>query len=399
MAKKRILLCVTGGIAAYKAIDLASQLYKYGYEVKCVFTENALRFVQATSFAAITHNTIHQGLFDDPDPIVHISLADWADLVVIAPATANIIAKAAHGIGDDLLSTLLIAHTKPLLVVPAMNVHMFVSAANQANLQTLKDRKHHILQPSTGMLACGYTGEGKYPPNEEIVAAIETYLSYGEDLAGKKVMVTAGATLEAIDPMRFISNRSSGKMGLALARALALRGAEVYLIHGHIEAPPPHYLEEAVYTESADEMYAAVMSRFANMDWIIKCAAVADYKPEHISNTKLPKTESNSLKLVATPDILQELGNKKQPQQKLIGFAAQTDDLINKGLDKLKRKKLDMICINNISVAGADVSEITVIGKLPEIPMLPENKKLNGITIKGSKLALAHEIIDLVKTL
>ncbi|MDD2231055.1 MAG: bifunctional phosphopantothenoylcysteine decarboxylase/phosphopantothenate--cysteine ligase CoaBC [Candidatus Cloacimonetes bacterium] len=399
MGNKRILLCVTGGIAAYKAIDLASQLCKSGYDVKCVFTENALRFVQAASFAAITHNSTHQSLFDDSDPIVHISLADWADMVVIAPATANVIAKAAHGIADDLLSTMLVAHTKPMLIVPAMNVHMFLSASTQHNLQILKERKHHILQPSTGMLACGYSGQGKYPPNEEIIAAIATYLDYGEDLAGKKVLVTAGSTIEAIDPMRFLSNRSSGKMGLALARALALRGAEVHLIHGHIETLPPHYLAELVHTESADEMYAAVMSRFAKMDWIIKCAAVADYKPESSSSTKLPKSESHPLILVATPDILLELGTKKLPHQKLIGFAAQTDDLISKGLEKYNRKHLDMICINNIAVAGSDNSEITVLGKLPEIPRLSKNTELNTTTMKGSKLALANKIIDLVKSL
>ncbi len=226
MPKTRILLGVTGGIAAYKAIDLASRLYKLGYEVKCVLTNNALQFVRPASFAAITHNSIHLNMFDDPDPVVHISLADWADIIVIAPATANIIAKAAHGIGDDLLSTILLAHVKPVLFVPAMNVHMLEAAPTQENLTTLKSRKHHILQPSSGMLACGYEGLGKYPPNEEVVAAINTYLHYQEDLSGTKVLITAGATIEAIDPMRFISNRSSGKMGLALARAMALRGAE-----------------------------------------------------------------------------------------------------------------------------------------------------------------------------
>lgn len=399
MQKIKILLCVTGGIAAYKAIDLASRLYKQGYEIKCVLTENAMQFVRPASFVAITHNSIHLNMFEDADPVVHISLADWADLVVIAPATANIIAKAAHGIADDLLSTLLLAHTKPILFVPAMNVHMLESCATQENLNTLKARKHHILQPGKGMLACGYEGLGKYPPNEEVMAAIYTYLQYQEDLKGKKVLITAGATIEAIDPMRFISNRSSGKMGLALARAMALRGAEVHLVYGHVEAPLPHYLAETVFTESAEAMREAVVSRFAAMDWIIKCAAVADYKPASQAINKLPKNQEHCLNLVSTPDILQELGDRKLPHQKLIGFAAQTDDLTSKGLDKYQRKHLDMICVNHIKTAGADDSEITVIGKLPNQAWLPEASELNYTNITGSKLSLAHSIADLIKTL
>ncbi|PKN72233.1 MAG: bifunctional phosphopantothenoylcysteine decarboxylase/phosphopantothenate--cysteine ligase CoaBC [Candidatus Cloacimonetes bacterium HGW-Cloacimonetes-3] len=399
MPKTRILLGVTGGIAAFKAIDLASKLYKLGYEVKCVLTENALQFVRPASFAAITHNSIHLNMFNDPDPIVHISLADWADIIVVAPATANIIAKAAHGIGDDLLSTIFLAHTKPILFVPAMNVHMLESAPTQDNLTILKHRKHHILQPSSGMLACGYEGQGKYPPNEEIVAAINTFLNYQNDLSGTKVLITAGATIEAIDPMRFISNRSSGKMGLALARALALRGAEVCLVYGHIEATIPHYLTETIFAESADSMREAVLSRYKDVDWIIKCAAVADYKPLTASTSKLPKCELNCIDLISTPDILQELGTLKLPHQKLIGFAAQTDDLLDKALDKYKRKNLDMICVNNIEVAGSDDSEITLIGKLPGQASLPEAPELSYLTINGNKFSLAHRIVDNVKTL
>ncbi|MDD2424103.1 MAG: bifunctional phosphopantothenoylcysteine decarboxylase/phosphopantothenate--cysteine ligase CoaBC [Candidatus Cloacimonetes bacterium] len=381
--KPRILLCVCGGIAAYKAIDLASQLYKAGYEIRTILTQAAHEFVSPLNFAAITHSSVHSSLWEDCDPIPHISLADWADLIVVAPATANSLAKAAHGLGDDLLSSVLLAHTKPVLWVPAMNVNMYSSPATQANLSILRERGNHILEPATGMLACAYEGKGKYPPNLEILYAIRSYLHYGKDLIGKKVLVTAGASVEQIDPMRMITNRSSGKMGIALARALSLRGAEVSLIYASVTEEIPYYLFEAVQALSVDEMYAQVMSRSAKMDWIIKCAAVSDYKPKQMYQDKIKKGGSLSLDLVSTPDILAELGKNKGPQQKLIGFAAETQDLAENALRKLKSKQLDLIIANHLSNAGKATNAIHLI-----------SDKAEPFLIEGDKFELAHQIID-----
>lgn len=395
----KLLLCVCGGIAAYKALDLASMLHKAGHELRCVLTENARKFVSPLSFEAISSHAVESDLFGSQDPIIHISLADWADMIIIAPATANIMAKAVQGIGDDLVSTLILAHTKPMLFVPAMNVHMYDAIPTQENMQLLRKRGHHVLEPATGLLACGYEGQGKYPPNPEIVYAIQTYLQYGEDLKGKQVLITAGATVEAIDPMRYISNHSSGKMGLALARALALRGAKVSLIYGKISETVPYYLHEAVEVVSATEMRNEVLKRFPESDWTIKCAAVADYQPEHYAREKLPKAEKLSLALVATPDILKQLGEKKAATQKLIGFAAESGDVIAGAIKKITGKKLDLICANSTDVVGKNDTELTVIGKLKNGQALPEAPEYSSIHLSGSKFSVALGIIDAIQTL
>lgn len=384
MNKPKILLGITGGIAAYKAIDLASQMHKLGWEIECILSAGAQEFVRPLSFEAITGKKAHTQFWSDADPIPHIHLADWADLVVIAPATANIIAKTAHGISDDLLSATLLAHPKPLLFVPAMNVHMYENVATQTNIAVLQQRGHYVLSPDTGMLACGYSGKGKYPPNSEVLAAINTYLYHNQDLKGKQVMVTAGATLEAIDPMRYISNRSSGKMGLSLARALALRGAEVHLIHGIISQPLPHYLSSLTACESAADMRAAVFEQASEMDMIFMCAAVADYRPQQTQASKLPKQKELDLKLSKTDDILEELGKQKKPGQILVGFSAQTDDDLSIAQTKLHRKNLDLICMNRISYAGKDDNEIMLITSSDQAPKL----------LKGDKFSLAHQIVS-----
>ena len=399
MSGKRILLCVSGGISAYKAIDLASQLSKQGWEVKCVLTENAMKFVTPINFSAITHNSVHTSLFSDIDPIPHITLSSWADLIVVAPATANIIGKAATGIADDLLSTILVASNKPVLFVPAMNVNMYQSLIVQENLRKLKEWGNYVLQPETGMLACGVTGEGKYPSNTEVVYAIKTYLNYHTDLQGIKVLLTAGATIEAIDPMRYLSNRSSGKMGFAIARALALRGAEVTLIYGNIQLELPYYLKEAVFCESAAKMYDAVITRYAEMDWLICCAAVADYKPKETILQKLPKQEELNLEFVPTIDILAELGKLKKANQRLIGFAAQSDNLIQSAIDKYYHKNLDLICANDIRFAGRDDDELIVQGKIKGYPPLKEDPNINSVVMKGDKFLLAHNLINILKEL
>lgn len=385
-----ILLCVCGGIAAYKVIDLASRLVKAGYSVKTVLTENAGRFVSPMNFAALTHNTVHTSMWEDADPIPHITLADWADLIIVAPATANAIAKAVSGIGDDLISTIFLAHTKPILWVPAMNVNMYQHPATQANIHVLKQRGHHVMEPVTGMLACGYEGKGKYPPNQEVMYSVKTYLNYSQDLQGTKVLVTAGATSEAIDPMRTITNKSSGKMGLALARALALRGASVTLIYANISGDLPYYLDAAVYTPDVESMHKEVLKRARKMDWIVKCAAVSDYKPKLQARHKIKKGEALQLELVRTQDILADLGKAKLPGQKLIGFAAETRDFQAQGLKKLKAKNLDMIVVNDLAHAGSDTNEILLI---------TSQAKQDTPGISGDKFDLAHAIIDRIKSL
>ncbi|MFA5510609.1 MAG: bifunctional phosphopantothenoylcysteine decarboxylase/phosphopantothenate--cysteine ligase CoaBC [Candidatus Cloacimonadaceae bacterium] len=387
-----ILLCVSGGIAAYKAIDLASQLKKAGHRVRTILTANAREFVQPINFSAITGESVHVSNFEDADPIPHITLADWADLVVIAPATANIIAKAVHGIADDLCSTTLLAHTKPKLWIPAMNVNMYQNPATQSNLATLKERGDHLLEPETGLLACGYEGKGKYPPNEELVAAVNCYWQYGRDLDGIKVLVTAGATEEAIDPMRKITNASTGKMGLAICRALALRGAEVTLVHGRMSSPPPYYLHETVFTPDVKSMLEAVIERSTKMDWIIKSAAVSDFTPAVKYDEKIEKSGDLTLELIPTPDILMTLGSMKPDQQKLIGFAAQTHDMLAKAKIKLQKKNLDMICANLLSTAGADDSQITIM-------RASDTSEDDYTVVSGLKHQVAYAIIDNIKAL
>jgi len=387
MEKKKILLCVTGGIAAYKVIDLASRLTKKGFAVRTVLTRNAQEFVSALNFAAITNESVQTELFGDKDPIPHIHLADWADLIVVAPATANMMAKAVHGIADDLMSSILLAHTQPVLWVPAMNVHMYEHPTTQDNIKQLLNRGNHVLEPSTGMLACGYEGKGKFPPAEEILYAIRTYLNYQQDLKGKKVLITAGGTAESIDPMRTISNRSSGKMGLALARAAALRGAEVSLVYGNVSVTIPYYLKEAIQTESVSEMKKAVDKLAAKMDIIIMAAAVSDFTPVKANQNKIKKSTKLTLELAQTPDILADLGRKKKPGQRLIGFAAETENLTENAKTKLVQKKLDLIVANLLSVSGKDDTEITLL------------TKKSSLKLKADKFTAAHFILDKIKGL
>jgi len=384
---QKILLCVTGGIAAYKAIDLASRLHKAGAKVKTVLTANARQFVTPLNFAAITSESVHTEMFTDADPIPHISLADWADLVVVAPATANVMAKAVHGIADDLMSSILLAHTKPILWVPAMNVNMYSHPATQDNINALRVRGHHILEPMTGMLACGYEGKGKYPPNDEVIRAIETYLEHTLDLTGFRILITAGATVEAIDPMRMITNRSSGKTGLALARAAKLRGAGVTLIHAHVTQSIPYYLDKVLKAETVDIMHKAVQAELKNHDWLIMCAAVSDYRPAQPKKQKIKKGKDLTIDLVPTPDILTEATKHKTKRQKFIGFAAETNDHAANARDKLTRKGLDMIIANDLQVAGADATEVLAITTKESIP------------IKGDKLDVAHQILSIILSL
>lgn len=352
--EKTVLLCVTGCIAAYKSCEILRLLQKAGYRVKVLMTEHATQFVGPTTFRALTHEKVAIGLFDDPeDPIHHISLAQEADVVLVAPATANCIAKMAHGIADDLMSTTLLATKAPILIAPAMNSGMWSAAATQENVEVLKSRGVHFVQPESGYLACGDVGSGRLPTPEAIADATCSLLQGSTDLVGEHVLITAGPTHEPIDPVRYIANRSSGKMGLELARAARDRGANVTLIAGPIELPIPAGIE-TIHVQTASQMYNAAVKAFGRSTIAILAAAVADYTPSAPSDHKLKKAVDpiDSIPLIQTQDILAELSSNKEDRI-VIGFAAETNDIMEYAQAKLKRKGCDAIVANDVSRSDA----------------------------------------------
>ena len=352
--EKTVLLCVTGCIAAYKSCEILRLLQKAGYRVKVLMTEHATQFVGPTTFRALTHEKVAIGLFDDPeDPIHHISLAQEADVVLVAPATANCIAKMAHGIADDLMSTTLLATKAPILIAPAMNSGMWSAAATQENVEVLKSRGVHFVQPDSGYLACGDIGSGRLPTPEAIADATCSLLQGSTDLVGEHVLITAGPTHEPIDPVRYIANRSSGKMGLELARAARDRGANVTLIAGPIELPIPAGIE-TIHVQTASQMYNAAVKAFGRSTIAILAAAVADYTPSAPSDHKLKKAVDpiDSIPLIQTQDILAELSSNKEDRI-VIGFAAETNDVMDYAVAKLKRKGCDAIVANDVSRSDA----------------------------------------------
>lgn len=352
--EKTVLLCVTGCIAAYKSCEILRLLQKAGYRVKVLMTEHATQFVGPTTFRALTHEKVAVGLFDDPeDPIHHISLAQEADVVLVAPATANCIAKMAHGIADDLMSTTLLATKAPILIAPAMNSGMWSAAATQENVEVLKGRGVHFVQPDSGYLACGDIGSGRLPTPEAIADATCSLLQGSTDLVGEHVLITAGPTHEPIDPVRYIANRSSGKMGLELARAARDRGANVTLIAGPIELPIPAGIE-TIHVQTASQMYSAAVKAFGRSTIAILAAAVADYAPSAPSDHKLKKAVDpiNSIPLIQTQDILAKLSSNKEDRI-VIGFAAETNDVVDYAVAKLKRKGCDAIVANDVSRSDA----------------------------------------------
>lgn len=352
--EKTVLLCVTGCIAAYKSCEILRLLQKAGYRVKVLMTEHATQFVGPTTFRALTHEKVAIGLFDDPeDPIHHISLAQEADVVLVAPATANCIAKMAHGIADDLMSTTLLATKAPILIAPAMNSGMWSAAATQENVEVLKSRGVHFVQPDSGYLACGDVGSGRLPTPEAIADATCSLLQGSTDLVGEHVLITAGPTHEPIDPVRYIANRSSGKMGLELARAARDRGANVTLIAGPIELPIPAGIE-TIHVQTASQMYNAAVKAFGRSTIAILAAAVADYTPSAPSDHKLKKAVDpiDSIPLIQTQDILAELSSNKE-ERIVIGFAAETNDVMEYAQAKLKRKGCDAIVANDVSRSDA----------------------------------------------
>lgn len=352
--EKTVLLCVTGCIAAYKSCEILRLLQKAGYRVKVLMTEHATQFVGPTTFRALTHEKVAIGLFDDPeDPIHHISLAQEADVVLVAPATANCIAKMAHGIADDLMSTTLLATKAPILIAPAMNSGMWSAAATQENVEVLKSRGVHFVQPDSGYLACGDVGSGRLSTPEAIADATCSLLQGSTDLVGEHVLITAGPTHEPIDPVRYIANRSSGKMGLELARAARDRGANVTFIAGPIELPIPAGIE-TIHVQTASQMRNAAVMAFGRSTIAILAAAVADYTPSAPSDHKLKKAVDpiNSIPLIQTQDILAELSSNKEDRI-VIGFAAETNDVVDYAEAKLRRKGCDAIVANDVSRSDA----------------------------------------------
>lgn len=366
---KNVLIGVTGGIAVYKACDLTSKLTQLGANVRVVMTEGATEFVSPLTFQALSRNDVYVDTFDEKEPskIAHVDLADWAEIAIIAPATANTIGKLAHGIADNMLTTILLATRADIYIAPAMNVHMYAHPAVQENMQKLANWNFHFIEPGSGYLACGYVGKGRLEEPQTIIKTIEHHQKQSTILNGKKVLITAGPTQEALDPVRYFTNHSSGKMGFALAEAVARASAEVTLIAGpvHLETPVGNITRIDVTT--AEEMYHAVWEHFDTSDIVIKAAAVADYRPSEVHSQKMKKSEGElKIDLERTKDILLSLGKHKK-KQFLVGFAAETTDPLEYGKKKLREKNLDAIVINNVSERGAgfavDTNIVTYINK------------------------------------
>ena len=364
---KKIVLGVTGGIAIFKAVDLVSKLRKQGVEVRVVMTENAAKFISPLLFAEISGHKCAVSMWDGRDEfnVEHIALANWGDLLLVAPATANILAKMACGLADDLLSTVLLAAPCPKIVCPAMNTGMYENAATQENLKTLAGRGITVMEPASGELACGTSGAGRLPEVPEIIAYLEQFLAQREgDMRGLKVMVTAAGTREPIDPVRFVGNRSSGKMGYSIARQALLRGADVTLITGPSALTPPPYAK-VIRVETTKQMLDACLSVYPDTDIVIKAAAVADFKPRSVADQKIKKIhpeDGMTIVMDQNPDILKTLGGMKK-QQFLVGFAAETQNLLENAANKVKKKNLDMIVANDVSLKGAGFNTDTNIVK------------------------------------
>ena len=384
---KKILIGVTGGIAAYKVVEVVSRLKKLGAEVKVVMTKSATEFIAPRTFQEITKNPVSVEMFSETVNyhVEHIALANFADLVLIAPATANFLAKAAHGIADDLLTTIILATPAPLMIAPAMNTLMLEHPATKSNIEILKQRGAKIIDAEIGLLACGTSGKGRLAEPENICAEIVKFFA-PKNLAGKKILVTAGGTAEPIDPVRFIGNRSSGKMGYEIAKAAQMHGAEVVLISGNATVSPPANVK-FVKVETAEQMREKVLAEFETVDAVIMAAAVSDYRPKTIYPQKIKKSNENlTIELVKNPDILKELGQLKK-NQLLVGFAAETANIISYAKDKIDEKNLDFIVANDVTQEGAgfsvDTNIASIITRDGEIENCP----------KMSKTELAEKII------
>ena len=393
---KKIVLGVTGGIAVYKAVDLVSRLRKQGCQVRVVMTEHAQQFVTPLTFKEISGNQVAVSMWSSNQEfnVEHIALANWADAFVVAPATANIIAKMAYGLADDLLSTTLLAAQAPIVVCPAMNTGMYENAATQENIAKLQGRGVTVMPPAVGKLACGTSGAGRLPEPQEIVEFLSAFFAKREgDLCGLKVLVTAAGTREPIDPVRFVGNRSSGKMGYAVAQMAAERGAEVLLVSGPSALAIPANVK-AIEVETTNEMLEACLEAYEAADIVIKAAAVADYRPRDVADQKIKKKTDDALTVVMdkNPDILKTLGAQKT-HQVLVGFAAETQNLLENARDKVVKKNLDMIVANDVTAAGAGFNADTNIvkflfanGEVRSLEQMPKVDVANCILDEALKI-------------
>ena len=390
---KNILVGVTGGIAAFKSASIVSLLKKKGYNVKVVMTENATNIIGPLTLETLSKNRVYVDMWDkNPHyEVEHISLADWADIVLIAPATYNIIGKVANGIADDMLSTILSAVSlrKPVFFALAMNVNMYENPILNENIDKLKTYGYKFIDTNEGLLACNYEAKGRMKEPQEIVDIIERYNlaskidNFRDALKGKKLLITSGRTREDIDPIRYLSNKSSGKMGYSLAQAAVDLGAEVTLVSGPTNLSVPDGLKEFISVDSAIHMYEKVDEKFKDTDIFIACAAVADYRPKEYQDKKIKKSDLNlTIELVRNPDILFEMGKKKE-NQLLVGFAAETNNIIENALKKLEKKRLDMIVANNASTMGTDTNSIEIIRK----------DRSSTVISQKSKIELAYDIL------
>lgn len=394
---KHIILGVTGGIAAYKSVALLRLLTKAGAEVQVVMTPAAKEFVAPVTFASLSQKPVVSEFFtaNTGEWHSHVDLGLWADAMVVAPATASTIGKMANGIADNMLVTTYLSAKEPVWIAPAMDLDMMRHPSTVANIERLRSFGNHIIEPGSGALASGLSGKGRMAEPEEIVVTLESHFATAGSMTGKTVMITAGPTREKLDPVRFISNYSSGKMGYALAEEAARRGARVILVSGPVDLEARNQLIEVRRVESAEEMLAEARKAFAGSDIAIMCAAVADYRPAAVSPSKLKRGDSPAmtLELVRNPDIAATLGSEKRPGQTLVGFALETDDALAHGADKLRRKNLDMIVVNSLADKGAgfgtDTNLVTII-------------TADGRRTAGSlkpKSAVAADIIDSIETL
>jgi len=391
---KTILLGITGGIAAYKAAYLASALVKLHASVEVVMTDHATKFIAPLTFEQLTGNRVMVDTFDRnfSHQVEHIALADRTDLVIIAPATANVCAKLAHGLADDMLTTTVLACTCPKLIAPAMNTNMFENPVTQDNLATLERYGWEVIAPASGRLACGAVGAGKLPEPDLLLQHILRVIALPHDLAGKKVLVTAGPTQESLDPVRYLTNHSTGKMGYAIAKMAMLRGADVTLVSGPTSVEKPPFVE-VVDIKSAQDMFEAVAARCEQMDFIFKAAAVADYTPESYNDNKMKKKDGDlSIPLKRTQDILKYLGEHRHPGQVICGFSMETQNMLENSRAKLVKKNVDMICANNLKVAGAgfgvDTNIITLItaDQAEELPLLSKEEAAGRILDRAMEL-------------
>ena len=393
---KTIILGVTGSIAAYKAADLASRLVKAHAQVHVIMTKNAMQFISPVTFETLTGNKCLTDTFDRnfSFEVEHISLAKKADLVLAAPATANCIAKLAHGLADDMLTTTLLACSCPMLIAPAMNTRMYENPVTQDNLSILERYGWKVIEPAVGHLACGDTGKGKFPDPADIMEHVYAAIAFEKDLQGKKILVTAGPTQEAVDPVRFLTNHSSGKMGYAIARMAMLRGADVTLVSGHVSLQAPSGVTLVEIT-SARDLFEAVTERAPQQDYIIKAAAVADYRPASVSSEKVKKKDGElSIALDRTEDTLQYLGEHKREGQLLCGFAMETSDLEERAAQKLRKKNLDLIAANNVKVEGAGFGTDTNVVTLMTAE---ETERLERMSKEEVALRILDKLLELEK--